>query len=202
MKPNLEIRLIEAKDTAGALAVYEPYVISTPVTFEYEVPSLEDFAKKIKTNTSKYPWLVCLQNGVVIGYAYASDFRYRAAYQWSHESTIYLSEAAQGKGLGRILYETLFSVLTLQGYYNVFAGVAIPNKKSEGLHTSLGFEDIGIFRKVGYKLGQWHDTRWFQLTLSPHIYNPATPALIGEIASSAQFEKIIAQANEKLTNIH
>jgi L-amino acid N-acyltransferase YncA len=131
MTNRLEIRLINDGDAASSLEIYRHYVRSTVISFEYEVPDLNEFRKRIEHITSKYPWIVCVSNNEIIGYAYASDFRYREAYSWSCESTIYLKEGHQGKGTGRILYETLFKILNLQGYYNVFAGLAIPNEKSE-----------------------------------------------------------------------
>jgi L-amino acid N-acyltransferase YncA len=120
---NFEIRLVKEHDASALLDIYEPYVLNTAITFEYDVPTIDEYSERIKGNTSEYPWLVCTQNEKIIGYAYASRFRYKTAYQWSPESTIYLSPDVQGKGVARVLYETLFSVLSLQGYFNVYAGV-------------------------------------------------------------------------------
>ncbi|MBI3233042.1 MAG: N-acetyltransferase, partial [Bacteroidetes bacterium] len=183
------------------LAIYKHYVDHTIISFEYEAPSFEEYVERIKTNTSNYPWLVCSCDNKIIGFAYGSTHRYRTAYQWSPESTIYIAPDFHTKGIGRILYETLFSLLKLQGYYNVFAGVALPNEKSIGFHLAIGFEEIGIFKKVGYKHGNWHDTHWFQLNLTKNILNPSTPKSLNEVAASSTFQTLLTTANERIKNI-
>ncbi|MFA6060262.1 MAG: N-acetyltransferase family protein [Taibaiella sp.] len=201
MENNFEIRLIKENDASAILEIYKPYVLNTAITFEYDVPTIDEYLERIKVNTSEYPWLVCTLNEKIIGYAYASKFRYRTAYQWSPESTIYLSPDVQGKGIARILYKTLFSILELQGYFNVYAGVAIPNAKSEGLHLAVGFTEIGVFKNIGYKLGRWHDTRWFQLILKEHESHPAPPEKIGGIENTPELKQIIAEANNELNTL-
>ena len=202
MADTYEIRLINTGDIAGALAVYTPFVLNTAITFEYYVPTLDEFTTKVETITNGYPWLVYLHNGKVKGYAYGSIHRSKTAYQWSPESTIYLSSEAQGNGIGRILYETLFSLMRLQGYINVFAGVSLPNEQSESFQKSLGFEEIGVFKNIGYKLGKWHDTRWFQLHLAGHFDEPGQLKTITEIENEPAFQKILVEANEKLNAKH
>jgi len=101
-----------------------------------------------------------------------------------------------------VLYQTLFSLLRLQGYFNVYAGVGLPNKKSESFHQALGFEEIGIFKKVGYKLGNWHDTRWFQLHLANHPQNPPFPQKLADVKNTDAFRHIIEQANNQLNEIN
>ena len=107
MDTTFSIRLISRNDTSAALAVYAPFVLNTAITFEYEVPSLEEYSMRIESYTAEFPWLVCLQGETIVGYAYAGKHRARTAYQWSPESTIFLSEHVHGKGIARILYETL-----------------------------------------------------------------------------------------------
>jgi len=201
MTEQIEIRLITENDAQAVLDIYAPYVRDTIISFEYEIPTLEDFALRIKTNITEYPWLVCLQNDKIIGYAYASKHRYRTAYQWSSEVSIYLSEEIHGKGIARVLYEALFSILQLQGYFNMFAGIGMPNEKSEGFHKALGFEEIGVFKKIGYKFGNWHDTKWFQRDLADHIQNPPAPIKITEIEGSGDMQVIINNANGRLSNL-
>lgn len=201
MDNTFEIRLIKMTDTRDTLEIYKPYVQNTIVSFEYDVPTMEDFTDRIKTATEEFPWLVCLQDEKIIGYAYAHKHRFRSAYQWSPESTIYLKEGFHGRGLGKILYETLFSILKGQGYFNVFAGVGLPNEKSVNFHRASGFTDIGVFKKIGYKHGNWHDTHWFQLTLSGHITDPPQPKTIREIKESRELEAIIYNANQRLKKI-
>ncbi len=202
MDNKYSIRLITESDANEVLEIYKPYVLNTIISFEYEVPTLEEYLQRIKINTADYPWLVCLHNNKLIGYAYASKHRYRTAYQWSPESTVYLAPEVHRKGIARILYETLFSLLQLQGHFNVYAGVGLPNEKSVGFHKALGFEEIGIFRKVGFKLGNWHDTHWFQLHLTEHILNPPTPKTLIEVAASSAFQSILETANEKVRIIN
>jgi L-amino acid N-acyltransferase YncA len=198
MENRFEIRLIDESDASDVLEIYKPYVLNTIISFEYEVPTLSEFLQRIKTNTADYPWLVCLWDGKIIGYAYGSKHRYRTAYQWSPEATVYLSPGIHRKGIGRLLYETLFSLLRLQGHFNVYAGVGLPNEKSVDFHKASGFEEIGIFKKVGYKHGNWHDTQWFQLHLTKHIDNPPTPKKLKEVQEHEAFKAILARANEKI----
>jgi len=197
MNNYFKIRLISETDTQTVLDIYKYYVDNTIISFEYDAPTLEEFTERIKTNTQKYPWLVCICDNKVIGFAYGSTHRYRTAYQWSPESTIYLAPDFHKKGIGRVLYKTLFSILKLQGYYNVFAGVALPNEKSVEFHKALGFEEIGIFKNVGYKHGNWHDTHWFQLKLQDTNLKPVTPKLLEEITSTKEFSTIINSASKK-----
>lgn len=198
MDTTCTIRLITQHDVAAALEIYRHYVLTTAITFEYDVPTEAEFLQRITTNTVDYPWLVCVDNNNIVGYAYGSRHRYKTAYQWSPESTIYLSAEAQGRGIGRVLYETLFAILKLQGYFNVYAGVALPNDKSERLHRAFGFAEIGDFKKIGYKLGQWHDVRWFQLHLAEHVDSPPPPKTMREIIDSEDFSRILSTANERL----
>ncbi|MBC8047367.1 MAG: N-acetyltransferase [Fimbriimonadaceae bacterium] len=195
------IRLITESDVSEVLEIYKPYVLNTIISFEYDAPSVEEYLQRIKTITAEYPWLVCSQGNKIIGYAYAGKHRYRTAYQWSPESTVYLSPEVHRKGIARILYETLFSILRLQGYFNVYAGIGLPNEKSVRFHKALGFEEIGIFKKVGYKFGNWHDTQWFQFNLIKHIENPPVPKTIKEIENNSDFKTILILANEQMKNI-
>ncbi|MFN8359229.1 MAG: N-acetyltransferase family protein [Candidatus Kapaibacterium sp.] len=196
------IRLITPADAAATLAVYAPYILNTSITFEYEVPSVEEFTSRIIHTTEDFPWLVCLENDTIVGYAYAGKHRLRAAYQWSPESTVYLAEAAQGKGIARILYETLFAILSLQGYYTVFAGVLVPNENSEKMHKALGFEEIGIFKNIGFKHGKWHDVQWLQRPLQEsYSVNPSQPIPLREIANHPDVESILSTANIRIALI-
>lgn len=201
MKNNFEIRLIIETDTKAVLDIYKYYVDNTIISFEYEAPTLEEYRQRIKINTTNYPCVVCLYNNKIVGFAYGSTHRYRTAYQWSPESTIYLAPNFHTKGIGRLLYELLLSLLKVHGYYNVYAGVALPNEKSVGFHRALGFEEIGIFKKVGYKHGNWHDTHWFQIYLTEHFLNPTTPKKTNEVATSSIFQTILKEANERIKYI-
>jgi phosphinothricin acetyltransferase len=199
---NYTIRLITPDDAEAALNVYAPYVLHTSATFEYEIPAAEDFRKKIEKITAQYPWLACECDGEIAGYAYGSMHRDRTAYQWSPEATVYLNEKFHRKGIARVLYSALFEMLKMQGYYTAFAGVLSTNEKSVEFHRAMGFEDIGLFKNIGYKLGEWHTNLWMQYEIQKPILNPPVPKAIGEIIGTEEFEKIIGKANEQVATMN
>lgn len=160
-----QIRMATVADAADIARIYAPIVNATIISFEEVAPTADEMAKRIAKTLVKFPWLVAEEDGIVLGYAYAGAHRERAGYRWSCDSTVYLAEAARGKGLGRALYARLFEMLRESGYYNVFAGVGLPNDASVGLHRAMGFELVGVYKNVGFKLGRWVDTAWFQLPL-------------------------------------
>lgn len=181
MKPNSATRLITAEDIAAVREIYRPYIEETSISFEYEVPTLEEFAQRVETVTKQYPWLVYEEDGKVIGYAYGMTHRTRTAYQWSVEVAIYVAKDYRGNGVGKQLYKKLFELLKQQGYKTVFAGMTMPNEKSEALHLSCGFEEIGVFKNIGYKFGQWHSVKWFQKQLGEY-HKPELPKPIDELS--------------------
>jgi L-amino acid N-acyltransferase YncA len=201
MTGRFNIRAIETADAAGTLEVYRPYVEKTTISFEYNVPSLHEWQTRIETNTKEYPWLICEYDNRMIGYAYGSKHRYRTAYMWSPESTVYLNEKFHGLGIARLLYQSLFEMMKLQGFVNVYAGVAIPNNKSESFHKAMGFEEIGIFRNIGYKFGNWHDTRWFQKQLTGLPEDPSLPLSFSGLKKLPGYSAILLKANEGLSRI-
>jgi phosphinothricin acetyltransferase len=121
--------------------------------------------RRIETTLARHPWLVADDDGV-LGYAYATQHRSRAAYDWSVDVSVYLAPPARGRGLGRALYTALLDLLAVQGHANAFAGIALPNPASVALHETLGFTPVGVYRAVGWKLGSWHDVGWWQRRLS------------------------------------
>jgi phosphinothricin acetyltransferase len=165
MTPSILIRPGSEEDAASLLAIYRPYVENTAVSFEVTTPTLAEFAARIRKALDKWQWLVADDNGECAGYAYGSLHRERAAYRWSVEVSAYVAPRYQRQGIGRALYLRLFDDLAARGYCNAFAGVTLPNSASLGMHRSVGFEDIGVFRSVGRKFGQWHDVAWLQRTL-------------------------------------
>lgn len=193
-----EIRLINTSDAAAALAVYAPYVLTTAYTFEYEIPTVADFKKKIEKITAQHPWLVCEYNGEIIGYAYGSTQHERPGYQWTTETTIYLKPDFHGKGIARILYTALFNILKLQGYYTLYANVLSTNIGSCKFHKAMGFEEIGIYRNIGYKLGQWQSNLGMQYFLSEHIAEPPIPKSITTLIDAIELENILEEANKQL----
>jgi len=180
----MHFRLATVDDAPQIQAIYAPIVTETATSFELTVPTIEDIAGRIKKYTAQYAWLVCMDHHTVTGYAYGSLHRTRTAYQWSTEVSVYVHHAYRKRNIGRALYLTLFDVLALQGYYNAFAGVVVPNHASEALHTAVGFAPIGVYRNIGYKLGKWHDVKWFQRVLRPQDKSPVPPKPIAEFLDS------------------
>jgi phosphinothricin acetyltransferase len=161
----LRIRDATAEDAAALLAIYRPFVTDTPVSFELEPPTLEEFLQRIAGAQSKWAWLVAERSGKVAGYAYASSFRQRAAYQWSIEVSAYVAPASHGQGVGRALYEELLRIMVAKGYCTAYAGITLPNDASVRFHQALGFVEVGVFRRAGRKFGNWHDVSWWQRPL-------------------------------------
>lgn len=202
MEKTFTIRLATPADADGMLAVYAPYVEATAITFEYVVPPAKEFAGRIGNVIPEYPWLVCLYGEEIVGYSYAHKHRERTAYQWSPESTIYIAKEFHGFGIARVLYETLFAILKLQGFINVYAGVLSTNENSNKFHRALGFEEIGLFHNIGFKLGEWHSNKWYELHLSEHSPVPVTPVAFYHIADSMEVAGMLDEANKKLEAIH
>lgn len=172
---GMQIRRVHIDDADQLLDIYRPYVEQTAFTFETTAPTVEQFAGRIRTNTEKYPWLVAEDKGRVIGYAYAGKHREREAYQWCVESSVYVLESYHGKGLAKQLYEPLFDILRDCGYINVYAGITMPNPKSFSFHAKMGFEHVGVYKNIGYKLGRWHDVGWMVKVLREHGEKPEVP---------------------------
>lgn len=154
------IRLAEPGDAAAMAAIYAPIVRDTAITFETTAPDTAAFERRIQATLPRFPWFVLEVAGVVQGYAYAGPHRTRAAYAWSVETSVYVAAPARGQGVGRRLYATLLEELTAQGFGMAHGGVTVPNPASIGLHRALGFEEVGVYRRVGFKAGRWHDVWW------------------------------------------
>lgn len=163
------IRRATAADAAGCRAVYGPYVRDTTVTFETEVPSVEEFAGRIARALERHDWLVAELDGRIVGYAYAGPVKDRAAYHWSCEVSVYLDPAARGNGLGRALYSELFARLKAAGFRRLLAIIAVPNEASVALHRALGFREAGRLERIGFKHGRWLDVAWMQADLGPDL---------------------------------
>ncbi len=181
---NLNLRLAQLADAAPIRDIYAPFVRHTPTSFEQEVPTLAEMQQRVETTLEQYPWLVLEHNGMIAGYAYASAHRSRWAYQWSVDVSAYVHEQYRRCGVGRALYTALFQLLIEQGYYNAYAGIALPNPASVGLHGAMGFEPIGVYRNVGYKLGAWHDVGWWHLALKMPHEEPADPLTMQALQAS------------------
>ena len=152
-------------DAAACAAVYAPYVAGTAVTFELEPPDAGEMARRIAAAQVVHAWLVLVEDGHVVGYAYGGPFKERAAYRFACEVSVYLRAGLRRTGAGRALYAELLPRLEELGYRTAVAGMTLPNPASEGLHRACGFLPAGTFRRVGWKLGAWHDVAWMQRTL-------------------------------------
>jgi L-amino acid N-acyltransferase YncA len=160
------------RDAAACAAIYAPSVAESAASFEDVPPDAAEFARRIESVSARYPWLVAEVDGAVAGYAYASPHRARAAYRWAVESAVYVGAEHRGRGLGKRLYAALFELLTRQGIRTVCAGVTLPNDVSVALHEACGFQPVGIYRRIGYKLGRWHDVGWWQRELPVESGDP------------------------------
>jgi phosphinothricin acetyltransferase len=165
MKSAPVIRAATPADAPALLKIYRPFVESSVVSFELEVPSLDEFRKRIEKYSASWAWLVAYVDGQCAGYAYASALREREAYRWSAETSAYVHPNYYRTGVGRRLYLALFDALAAKGFCNAYACIALPNDPSIAFHRSLGFTHIGVFNAVGRKFDAWHDVSWWQLRL-------------------------------------
>ena len=165
---ELTIRPVKLSDAPEILEIYTPYIKNTPITFETQVPSLKSFQERMEKITQRYPYLVCEQEGKVVGYAYASQYRERAAYRYSIELSIYVDQSCQRQGIGKALYTQLFQQLKTYGFYTAYACITMPNENSVRLHQAFGFQKIGVFHNAGYKAGKWLDVLWMEKPLKEY----------------------------------
>jgi phosphinothricin acetyltransferase len=172
---KVTLRVASVEDAEPISAIYAPIVRDTAISFETEPPSAGAMAERIEITQQRYPWLVALTDEQILGYAYASEHRQRAAYRWSVDVTAYVAESARGQGVGRSLYNGLILMLSAQGFRSAFAGIALPNDASIGLHEAVGFEALGVYKDVGYKLGTWRDVGWWRLALTDGQSPPSEP---------------------------
>ena len=191
------IRMATVNDAPGVQAIYAPIVRDTVISFEAEPPSVTEFERRIANVLKHWPWLVCETEGIIVGYVYASEHRARAAYRWSSDVTVYIHPNYRRGGVGRALYSALFAMVELQGFYNAFAGVTLPNAGSVGLHESMGFRPIGVYKSVGFKFGEWHDVGWWQLELQESRGTPTETVPIGAL-SPTTIESICETARRQL----
>ncbi len=175
--PSLDpaLRAADPRDAAALAAIYAPIVRDTIISFETDPPGDNEMARRIAETLKTYPWLVAERGGAVVGYAYASPHRQRDAYRWSVDVTAYVDARARRSGVGRALYGGLLAVLRAQGFRSAFAGVALPNPQSVGLHEAMGFAPVGVYRDVGFKLGGWRDVGWWRAALSQGDQPPSEP---------------------------
>lgn len=168
MNSDITVRFVRDTDAGELLAIYAPYVKETPVTFEYDIPSLSEFENRIRTICARYPYLVACKNDKILGYTYASAFKDRAAYDWSVETSIYVSGPSKGLGIGTLLYQKLEELLKKQNICNLCACIAYPNPESIAFHEKSGFSTVAHFHKSGYKFNTWYDMVWMEKFINEH----------------------------------
>ena len=185
---EISLREVTPDDAEELLKIYEYYVLSTAITFECDVPSADEFRRRIEHTLERYPYIAAVEDGKIVGYAYAGEFVGRKAYDWSAELTVYVDHHIRKKGIGGLLYRELENILQKMGIINLYACIGYPQtddeyltKNSEEFHAHLGFKTVGTFTKCGYKFGRWYDMIWMEKVIGEH--NPHTNDIIqfGEI---------------------
>ena len=166
------IRLVTLDDAEAIAAIYAPFVLETPISFETRAPTPDVMRERIERYAASHPWLVYELDGLVVGYAYSSPHHERAAYDWSCEVSVYVERSMHRRGVGRALYTALLEALRRLGYYNALAGVTEPNDASIGLHEAVGFRRAGVNRNVGYKDGRWWDVAYLEMSLRDGYADP------------------------------
>ena len=185
---GMVIRIAEEADAEKLLEIYAPYVEKTAITFEYTVPSLEEFRERIRETLKKYPYLIAEKDGEVLGYAYTGAFGKRAAYSWAAETSIYLKENKRRMGVGKQLYTALENISKAQNILNLNACIGYPEeedahltKNSVQFHEHMGYRLAGEFHQCGYKFGTWYNMVWMEKSLGEHTQNPGEVIWFSEL---------------------
>ena len=190
---SINIRTATPADAAELLKIYAPYVENTAITFEYEVPTVQEFEDRICNVLKKFPYLIAELNGEIVGYAYVSPFHERAAYQWGVETTVYVREDWKKHGIGKALYEALEKILALQNILNLNACIGYPELEDEHLtknsvqfHERMGYRFVGEFYKCGYKFRRWYNMVWMEKHIGEHKEQPVPVKTFDEIRDIAE----------------
>ena len=184
------------------LNIYAPVVRNTAISFELEPPSEEEFRLRISKTLQRFPWMVCECGNQIAGYAYATPFRTREGYCWSVEVSVYVAEEFRGRGVAKALYTSLLEGLRNLGYFNAYAGISLPNPASVNLHERMGFELVGIFPSVGFKLGNWHNVGFWRLTLQPHTPNPSPPKSLNHLLNNPHWSQTLKTATGSIAPLN
>lgn len=185
----MSIRQATVQDVPRILEIYGPYVENTAISFEYTVPTLEDFTRRFLGIVAHFPWLVWEENGSVLGYAYGSLPFERAAYQWCAEASIYLCPEACGRGIGKKLYAALEQLLQAQGYKKVYAIITTANQSSIDFHRATGYRHTATMPDCGYKFGKWFGTVWMEKDLNTWDAPPREPISIHQTIEREGLDK-------------
>lgn len=185
---SITLRFAVPADAEALVAIYAPYIRKTAITYEYEIPSVEEFARRIETYSAKYPYLVAEMNGIPVGYAYACPLGNRPAFDWSVEAAIYVREDCKGMGIGQLLYEKLETILKIMGIRTMTTAVASVGhddpyltNASIAFHLRMGFTPVGTFRNAGCKFGRWYDLTWLEKAIGEYEGDPPHPKAVHEI---------------------
>lgn len=168
----MKIRVAELEDAKKIVEIYRFYVETTDITFEYDVPTVEEFTERMRKTLAKYPYIVAEEGNDILGYAYAGAFKSRKAYDWSVETSIYVKAGGDGHGVGTLLYNELERFLKMQNIINMNACITYPNEKSESFHKKFGYKTVAHFTKCGYKFGKWKDMIWMEKFIGEHKDKP------------------------------
>ena len=166
---SISVRVATPDDAAAVQEIYAPYIETTAISFEMKVPTVAEMRGRIEEKLELYPWLVAELESEVVGYIYGGRFAPRSAYLWSVESSLYVSMNHRRMGIGRLMYDHLLPILKQQRFRMVYAGIALPNEPSSGLHEALGFHQVANFENAGFKFDAWHAVGWWQLDLYPDL---------------------------------
>ncbi len=194
----MKIRIARKEDAKQLLAIYSPFITDSAVSFELRVPAVNEFKERITNCMRTHPWFVCEHEGNIIGYAYASGYRDRIAYQWSCECSVYVDNNFKRRGVARAVYSALFEVLTYQGFVNVYAVITHPNPASIKFHKAAGFKLFAIYRNAGYKFGKWHDVHWYSKKVNDYKSNPENPKPFSTIRKGNPMRDILQKHNGDL----
>ena len=171
----MSVRDANPSDAEACAAIYAPYVEETAITFEAVPPSPAEMAKRIAAALDTHAWLVLEDAERLVGYAYGGQLNPRAAYRWSCEVSVYVERGRRRTGAGRALYDALLRRLAARGFCMAVAGMTLPNDASVALHRAMGFQPVGVYRRIGYKLGAWQDVEWMQRPLAAAGDPPPEP---------------------------
>lgn len=188
---NISIRVATPDDAEALLALYAPYVTETAISFEYEVPSVDEFRARIARTLEQYPYIIAEFRGVILGYAYTSAFVGRAAYAWSAETSIYIDKNCRHKGIGRALYHAIETISRLQRITNLYACIGVPEgaddpyltRNSADFHAHLGYRFVGEFQRCGYKFGRWYHMIWMEKLIGDHVDRPLPVRPFSELST-------------------
>ena len=194
----MRIRLAKEQDAAALLEIYKQY-IDTTVTFEYELPSKDEFQRRIREYSKDYPYFICTENGRCVGYVYAHRAQERAAFQWNAELSIYLDKNYHEKGVGTVLYEMMFEILAKQGVKTLYGLVTTPNPQSVKLHEKTGFLLAGTYHNTGFKANKWCDLLLYEKQIGEYNGKPTPLTPIYKIDRNEladiikKYEKMVQQ---------